>query len=90
MKKVPYLACESGNDEIVRVLLLNGADIHAAWNEDITPLHLAVRYGYLQVAKTLLDSGLDIINVLDVFQQTPLHYAAKNNQDKMIDFLVEK
>ncbi len=85
-----HLACESGNDEIVRVLLLNGADIHAARSEETTPLHIAARHGFHKVSKTLLDSGLDIIDILDAFQQTPLHYAARNNQDRMIDFLLEK
>lgn len=85
-----HLACESGKDEIVRVLLLNGADIFAARNEEISPLHLAARHGFLAVAKTLIDSGLEIVNILDAFQQTPLHYAARNNQDKMIEFLLEK
>ncbi len=85
-----HLACESGNDVCVRSLLVNGADIRTTKHDDITPLHVAARQGFIEVAETILKSGLDIIDILDAYQQTPLHYAAKFNQGDMVEFLLQK
>lgn len=85
-----HLACESGSDVSVRSLLINGADVRATKHEDQSALHIAARHGYIQVAETILKSGLGIIDILDAYQQTPLHYAAEFNQGKMIDFLLDK
>lgn len=85
-----HLACESGSDDIVRVLLLNDAKMHAVKNGEISSLHIAARHGFIGVARTLLESGMDIINLADADQRTPLHFAAEYNQIKMIEFLLEK
>ncbi len=85
-----HLACESGNDEIVRLLLLNGADLLTPKNENVFPIHIAAKFGFVKVVETMLNSGTDVINVGDIYQKTPLHYAAQFNQEKMINFLVDK
>lgn len=54
-----HLASESGNVEIVRLLLDSKCDIHrknTAWR---TSLHSAVTWGHLEVVKILLEAGLD-------------------------------
>ncbi len=47
-------ACKSGNLEIVRVLLEQGAGVNAAQTDGLTPLMLACQGGYLEVARLLL------------------------------------
>ena len=85
-----HLACESGSDEIVRVLLLNGADLYARKIEDICPIHIACKFGYVKVVETMHGVEKDILEATDIYQRTPLHFAAQFNQDKMIDFLLDK
>ncbi len=85
-----HLACESGKEEIVRILLLNGADLFAVKIEDVTPMHIAARYGFTEEIKTLMSSGEDIIDVVDIYNRTPLHYAAAHNQVDMINFLIDQ
>lgn len=86
-----HLACESGNDDIVRVLLLNGADLLSPKSENVFPIHIAAKFGFVKVVETMLQGAKeDIINVGDIYQKTPLHYAAQFNQEEMIDFLLDK
>ena len=89
-----HLACNSGEDEIVKTLLENGADVRAVKDGDITPLHIAARHGFKKVAKILLEKASEkkcnIICAVDVHQRTPLHFAAESNQHKMITYLLDK
>lgn len=57
-------------------------------NNDETLLHVAAISGHINVAKLLISSGIDP-NVSNLMLETPLHYAAKNNQMEMLDFLIE-
>lgn len=55
-------ACNEGQLEIVRALLLHGADIH--WTESIgvggPALHIAARKGFAEIVGLLLDHGADV------------------------------
>lgn len=54
------VAAESGNAEIVQLLLSSGAIIHDELDDECAnPMFAAVRSGSLEVVKTLLDHGLD-------------------------------
>ena len=48
-------AAASGQDEIIRRLLADGANIEAQNNEQETPLHLAARNGHAEAIKILLE-----------------------------------
>ena len=85
-----HLACEGGNKDVVQVLLLNGADIGAVKEDEITPLHIASRLGCVDIAKMLVEAKKEIVEASDVSQQTPLHRAAEYNQCEMIDFLLDQ
>ena len=89
-----HLACNSGEHEIVKTLLENGADVRATKDDDITPLHNAARHGFKNVVKILLENAsekhCDIVCAVDVHQRTPLHFAAEFNQHEMIDYLLEE
>lgn len=88
-----HLACENGqpgNDVIVQSLLLNNADIFAQMENGVTPMHVAANYGHVNVMDMLHSSGESIFDVVDDDDLTPLHYAAENNQVKMIEYLADK
>ncbi|CAG9466323.1 unnamed protein product [Pedinophyceae sp. YPF-701] len=52
-------AAETGNLEIVRYLVENGADVNALDNDDETALHEAAEDGHLEVVKYLIAVGVD-------------------------------
>jgi|GEM_PF-1952451 len=54
-----------------------------------TALHYAVQNGQIEIAKLLLQMGMDI-NAPNNQGQSPLHCAASANQPKSIKFLLEK
>ena len=88
-----HLACENGregNDTIIQTLLLYNADIFSEMEGGITPMHIAAKYGHVKVMDMLNSSGEKIFEVQDDDDQTPLHYAAVNNQVKMIEYLIDK
>jgi len=91
-----HFAVESGVESIVKILLLAGADPIAQKNNEVTPLHIAARNGHIAIAALLLQcksesiTQLDVIEMIDIEQNTPLHFAARYNQCKMIQYLVER
>ncbi|KAI0248516.1 ankyrin repeat-containing domain protein, partial [Lactifluus subvellereus] len=59
------------------ILLECKADINAQTPEGLTPLHVASRFGSLEVAELLLGHGVDV-NARDSAHSTPLHLASGN------------
>ena len=55
-----HLACSSGNDILVALLLDHGANVHAIAMDGTTPLHATVAAGSSGVTRLLLDHGVDI------------------------------
>ncbi|KAM0520713.1 hypothetical protein ACHAPE_003111 [Trichoderma viride] len=58
----------------LKLLIQNGADIHAQAPGGETPLHLAVRHRDAAGAKILLEAGASI-ETRDTYGRTPLHHA---------------
>lgn len=70
-----------GHVEIVNLLAKNGAqlnEVHGSKNR--TALHLAAQKGRDRIAEILVKHGADV-NKGDTLKRTPLHVAARNNQD---------
>ena len=61
----------------LRVLLDNGADSNEKGRHKQTPLHIAAKWGNLELARILLDSGA-LVDEVDIDSQTPLMIAMKN------------
>ncbi|KAL7935471.1 ankyrin repeat-containing domain protein [Trichoderma chlorosporum] len=66
-------------------------------NEGRTILHLAAQYGSVESVRTIVDAFAleqedlsEILNKSDVSNFTPLHYAAKNGHEEIIQILMEK
>ena len=87
-----HLACESGKEQIVAMLVCKGADVLSEREGKITAVHIAAKHGYIKVMKELLKSkrGRSILKTVDMNEQTPLHYAARNNRAEMIKYLLDK
>lgn len=64
--------------QVIKFLIDNGAHVNTLNTSNLTPLHLAAKYNYPNIAKYLISKGA-YVNVLDNNKRTPLHYAVQNN-----------
>ncbi|KRZ11850.1 Death-associated protein kinase dapk-1, partial [Trichinella pseudospiralis] len=69
-----HLAAQNGHLKIVNYLI-NRVDVGATNNYKETALHIAVRYGFLDVAVSLVMSGKVDLNAQDKHGETALHIA---------------
>ena len=61
------------------------------YRADVTPLHLAARYGLVKVIRLLHDNIVVHIDAVEEESgQTPLHFAAKYNQPSAVKELISK
>lgn len=76
--------------EKVQALIAKGADVNAKEDEKIwgfTPLHYAVRFGYMEIVRLLLAHGADP-NTTCRFGLTPSHLArCGRRKEEIIDLL---
>ncbi len=77
----------SGNHfDIVRHLIIHGADVNAKDDYGRTPLHIAAGKGYLEIVKYLVEHGADI-NAKDSDGKTPIDYAKENGHNNVANYL---
>ncbi|KAJ9590252.1 hypothetical protein L9F63_016639, partial [Diploptera punctata] len=67
-----HFACDRGTENIVKILLENGADPNAQDNCGKTPLHEAVSEGRAQFVQLLLQHGARV-HITSTDGETPLH-----------------
>lgn len=84
-----HVACLSGHEDMVRLLLDHDADIEARDGVQRTPLILSVESFDLEVAKTLVECGADI-NAQAMRGYTALLWAARNDFEEMVNFLIDR
>ncbi|NSX83811.1 hypothetical protein GOM44_06360, partial [Wolbachia endosymbiont of Atemnus politus] len=85
-----HIATRYGHDNIVEVLLSNGAKINAKDNKSRTPLELAVAHGHLQVVKMLLQYKKVDMNDKGNDDWTILHIASQESNLEMVKYLADK
>ena len=85
-----HLACESGNKTVVSILVAKGANLLALKQDDVSPMHIAARHGFTDIAEELMTRGEDLLNRIDCDHRTPLHYAAAQNKVEMILLLLNQ
>lgn len=84
------LASYFGNEDVVRILLLKGAEpnIPSKNGYNVFPIHSAVAANYDMVAKMLIEAGANV-NVVQMSGVTPLHSAAHNGNVDLLIVLLE-
>jgi len=81
-------AAQYNNLVVVKFLCQRGADLHAEDSNGATLVHIAAQYGALDILKWAHQvQNLDM-NCLDDDGDVPLHYAARNGELKIIDYLL--
>ena len=84
-----YLAIRcGGRDEIIEILLKNGADVNEAHEMGWTPLHIVAFYNQTNEIKILLEGGADP-NKASEKGKTPLHLAAYNASKEVFQVLLD-
>jgi ankyrin repeat protein len=83
-------AAVKGNEDMVRFLIKNGANINAPAETDMnqTPLILAINFNRPATAKLLIELGADV-NIKDDFGAAPLNYAFLTRNRELVKFLVD-
>lgn len=90
-KSVLMYACEKQNYEIVKILLENGANPNSTDIRGMTPSMYAVKYcDSLEIIELLDNAGGVNLNQVDKEERTLLMYAAENNSDCMVKYLIDK
>ncbi|XP_053963428.1 rabankyrin-5 [Anastrepha ludens] len=56
-------------------------------NLKASPLHLCCHCGFTKVLQALIDHGANV-NALDINNQTPIHIAVRNHQEKIVSILL--
>ena len=92
------IAVYNGNADIVKALVIAGADVNVTDKYGNTPLMKASRQGNLEIFEVLVNAGEDIVqllldsgakvNVTNVIEETPLHIASKEGNLEIVKALV--
>ncbi|MBM5782711.1 MAG: hypothetical protein FJ368_04735 [Pelagibacterales bacterium] len=86
-----FLACNFGNEEMVKFLLEHGADITLKDKQDSSVLHFAAKEGNKEVVEILLkhSESKEIINSRNKDGNTPYHYACGCQNEEVINLLLD-
>jgi ankyrin repeat protein len=84
-----HSAAIHGHTEVVKILLLHGADCNVQRDSGATPLHLASRGGHLETVQLLLDHKADP-NIQNNSGRTPLHYASEKTNEAVAKALLDR
>ncbi|GBM99853.1 Ankyrin-1 [Araneus ventricosus] len=85
---VLHIAAESGNINLVKLLIAKRHKIDSKTEFGLTPLHLATVMGHFEIVKALVVNGADV-NVKDETGTTPLLDAASLGSLEIVDFLLQ-
>jgi len=70
-----HVVAQEGHVAVAQILLQNGANLHARYDDLWTPLHLAAQNGHLEMTTLLINYGGRVLGPKDDF--SPLHFAAQ-------------
>ncbi|KAJ7374941.1 Transient receptor putative cation channel sub A member 1 [Desmophyllum pertusum] len=86
-----YAACKGCVKDASIILMKYRAGATITNGAGETPLHIAARYGCISVAKKLMEGrGKRTVNANDVYERTPLHLAAQQGHDELVEFFLKK
>jgi len=81
-----HKAANSGCEEVVKLLLANGAEVNAKSNKGHTPLHRVAARGHKKIAELLLAKGAKV-DAKDKWGRTPLDVAASEDHKDIVELL---
>eukprot|EP01084_Bolivina_argentea_P022025 40912_1 len=84
------IACKTGNDDIVKLLLSNGIDVNIKGTRDMTALLVVCQNGYLSTAQLLLDIENIDLTATDINGNNALMYASMNGSFQIAELLIKK
>ncbi|XP_060065921.1 serine/threonine-protein phosphatase 6 regulatory ankyrin repeat subunit A-like [Ylistrum balloti] len=90
-----YTACKHGHTDIVKRLLVAGADTSIAIRTDssnngFSPLHIAVFQGHMDVVRLLCDFNPEMIDMSTAKEKTPLILACYAGRRDVVLFLLQR
>ena len=88
-RSTPLHGAAEGDPETARLLVENGAKIHASDCRGETPFHRAARSGKLEVLRLLYLKDANLIKVVDTRKQTALHLACAYHRVECVNFLLD-
>ncbi|GBO54087.1 hypothetical protein APA_2035 [Pseudanabaena sp. lw0831] len=80
-------AAYNGDIEMVKLLLLKGAEVNSSPDEGVAAIDEAIRLNHPDVVKLLLENGANPNH--NVLGATPLHHAAYYGYQKIVSLLIE-
>ncbi|XP_044762829.1 uncharacterized protein LOC123319871 [Coccinella septempunctata] len=83
-------ASMNGDVEIVRLLIMKGADLDCRNLEGMTPLHFACKHGHEAVVDLLIEHGVSIHAETSITRWLPLHMAAESGNENIMVKLIRK
>ncbi|KAJ3440624.1 ankyrin repeat ph and sec7 domain containing protein secg-related [Anaeramoeba flamelloides] len=87
-----HFAARYSQPMLINILVKNGVDINALNDKNLSALHLIVRFPECDydTVKALVDNGADVNLQHDICYSTPLHYATKKNNKRILNLLLQK
>ncbi|CAF3986350.1 unnamed protein product [Adineta steineri] len=76
------IACEYGNINLIRILLIYGANIHNSM-----PIHMAIKSGNIDIVQLLLEYQVKL-TLTNIYLETSLHIACKYNRIDVLQILI--
>ncbi|XP_043850025.1 transient receptor potential cation channel subfamily A member 1 [Dromiciops gliroides] len=86
-----HFAVQSGDLEMIKICLANGAQVNLEENGKCTALHFAATQGATEIVKLMISSysgSDDIINTLDGNDETLLHRVALFDHHELAEYLI--
>ena len=77
---------EKGYENLVKLLLINGADVNARGDGGVSSLHFAANKGYKEIVELLIAHGANV-NAKTNNNVTPLHFAVNRNHRNIANII---
>lgn len=88
-EKLLFYFISKNNISALRYLILNGVNINILDEDRTSPLHIACRFGSVQLVEEIINQGA-MINIPDIVGWTPLHVACYSARPDVILLLLKK